>query len=135
MLARCVPFFATQLDSQSGVYRQVRQGWQSSRKGRNQCPRGISGHDLPCHALRSRLLLFLTFDPVFCFFLRALGFQTLERVALAYPRALFYPLLMTKASAEARRGRDGGGTVDRQRLSKLSALTFDASGEAFAEVK
>lgn len=68
-------------------------------------------------------------------FLRALGFQTLERVALAYPRALFYPLLMTKASAEARRGRDGGGADDGQRLSKLSALTFDASGEAFAEVR
>lgn len=55
-------------------------------------------------------------------------------MALAYPRALFYPLLMTKASAEARRGGDGG-TDHGQRLSKLSALTFDASGEAFAEVK
>lgn len=60
--------------------------------------------------------------------------QVLERVALAYPRALFYPLLMTKASAAARRG-GGGGADDGQRLSKLTALTFDASGEAFAEVK
>lgn len=61
--------------------------------------------------------------------------QVLERVALAYPRALFFPLLMTKASA-ARRG-GGGGTAaasDGERFSKLTALTADPSGEAFAEV-
>eukprot|EP00903_Cladosiphon_okamuranus_P011333 g10683.t1 len=62
--------------------------------------------------------------------------QVLERVALAYPRALFFPLLMTKASAARRAGGgDGvtGAASDGERLSKLTALTADPSGEAFAE--
>lgn len=64
-----------------------------------------------------------------------LGFQVLERVALAYPRALFYPLLMTKASAAARNGEGGAGADDDgRRLSRLTALTADPSAEAFAEV-
>ena len=63
-----------------------------------------------------------------------MAFQVLERVAFAYPRALFFPLLMTKASA-ARRAGDGTGAVnDGGRLSKLTGLTADPSGEAFAEV-
>ncbi|CAB1116122.1 unnamed protein product [Ectocarpus sp. CCAP 1310/34] len=58
----------------------------------------------------------------------------LERVALAYPRALFYPLLMTKASAAARNGEGGAGADDDGRkLSRLTALTADPSAEAFAE--
>ncbi|CAM9754681.1 unnamed protein product [Ectocarpus sp. 6 AP-2014] len=58
----------------------------------------------------------------------------LERVALAYPRALFYPLLMTKASAAARNGEGGAGADDDgRRLSRLTALTADPSAEAFAE--
>lgn len=57
--------------------------------------------------------------------------QVLERVALAYPRAVLFPLLMTKASA-ARRDFDGGD--DGGKLSKLTALTADSSAEAFAEV-
>lgn len=59
--------------------------------------------------------------------------QALERVARAYPRAVFYPLLMTKTSAEREAqgttGSDGGG-----RLGKLTALSFDSSAEAFAQV-
>lgn len=58
-------------------------------------------------------------------------------MALAYPRALFFPLLMTKASADRRDG-GGGGTgaaSGGRRLSKLTGLTADPSGEAFAEVK
>lgn len=67
-------------------------------------------------------------------FLLSHRLQVLERVALAYPRALFFPLLMTKASA-ARRGGDGKATASEGgRLSKLTGLTADPSGEAFAEV-
>ncbi|CAM9811219.1 unnamed protein product, partial [Ectocarpus fasciculatus] len=62
------------------------------------------------------------------------GPVVLERVALAYPRALFYPLLMTKASAAARNGAGGAGAdEDGRRLSRLTALTADPSAEAFAE--
>lgn len=61
--------------------------------------------------------------------------QVLERVAVAYPRALFFPLLMTKASAARRNGGGGTGTGnDGGRLSKLTALTADPIGEAFAQV-
>lgn len=72
------------------------------------------------------------FDPHTLFAL-----QVLERVALAYPRALFYPLLMTKASIREGAGVEAGaasGNINAQRLSKLTAITFDPSGETFAEV-
>lgn len=75
------------------------------------------------------------------FLFRCVRFQVLERVALAYPRALFFPLLMTKASAARRGGAAGGGGGGTEsandgdrRLSKLTGLTADPSGEAFAEV-
>lgn len=56
-------------------------------------------------------------------------------MALAYPRALFYPLLMTKASAAAKNGAGGAGADDDgRRLSRLTALTADPTAEAFAEV-
>lgn len=65
--------------------------------------------------------------------------QVLERIARAYPRALFYPLKITKASLsraekEAVDGGGDGGVMGDDRFSKLTALTFDASAEAFAEV-
>lgn len=66
--------------------------------------------------------------------------QVLERIARAYPRALFYPLKITKASlSSAEKGAVDGagddGVGDDARFSKLTALTFDASAEAFAEVR
>lgn len=64
--------------------------------------------------------------------------QVLERVARVYPRALFYPLLITKTSTarEQLEGKAGtAGGVHGGRLGKLTALTFDPSAEAFAEVE
>ena len=63
-----------------------------------------------------------------------IALQVLERVARAYPRALFFPLLMTKTSAARRNGDGTGAADDGGRLSKLTALTADPSGEAFTEV-
>eukprot|EP00752_Nemacystus_decipiens_P003549 g3275.t1 len=59
--------------------------------------------------------------------------EVLERVARTFPRALFFPLLMTKASAARRTAAGAGASDDVDRLSKLTALTADPSGEAFAE--
>lgn len=61
--------------------------------------------------------------------------QALERVAGAYPRALFYPLLMTKASLTRAATMDAGVDVEETRLSKLTALAHDETAEAFAEVQ
>lgn len=63
----------------------------------------------------------------------------LERVAVSYPRALFYPLLITKTSAERGLAEgtadgDGGCSAKLGKLGKLTALTSDPSAEAFAEV-
>lgn len=64
--------------------------------------------------------------------------QVLERIARVYPRALFYPLNITKASAartdKAAVARVPGGETHDDVLAKLKALTFDPTLEAFAEV-
>ena len=57
--------------------------------------------------------------------------KVLEGVAKVYPRALFYPLLMTKASSSSRRTE---GDDDDAKLCRLTAMVFDPSAEAFAEV-
>lgn len=57
-------------------------------------------------------------------------------MARVYPRALFYPLLITKTSAERMKDKDDSNinNSDSGGLSMLTALTFDSSAEAFAEV-
>lgn len=54
-------------------------------------------------------------------------------MARAYPRALFYPLHITKASAD-RIGKETDDVMEDLGLEKLTALTFDPTAEAFAEV-